>query len=115
MIEAILARRSIRKYTDEPITDLLGSSDRALRIAAANALARVGCITATPALRDRASRTPPRRYEEHFAIDEALAAIYDREGTGEAGSLAIAEEPAGSLALFEGPGGELSVVEGDEA
>ncbi len=76
---------------DEPITDLLGSSDRALRIAAANALARVGCITATPALRDRASRTSPRRYEEHFAIDEALAAIYDRDGTGEAGSLAIAE------------------------
>ncbi len=98
-----------------PLTDMLASTDRARRIAAANALARIGGIAATPALRAVAASGQLRRYDERFAVDEALAAIYDREGTGEAGSLAIAEEAAGSLALFEGPGGELAVVEGDEA
>lgn len=100
---------------DEPITDLLSSPARAVRVAAANALARVGSITATPALRDRASRTSSRRYEEHLAIEEALAAIYDRDGTGEAGSLAIAEDQAGSLAVVEAFDGELTVVEENDA
>jgi hypothetical protein len=89
----------------------LESFDPKLRVAAADALARVGSVSAVPKLKEAANS---ERDDLRRAAREAIAWIQARVPEGAAaGQLSLASAEAGQLSLAEPTSGRLSLAEPD--
>jgi len=107
---------------EPPLLEALRSDQGDLRVAAANALGRVGSVAAVLPLQEAAERF--RLGETHHAARQAIAAIQSRlqgatpgqlslAGT-EAGQLSLAETETGRLSLASDPAGRLSLGEEED-
>jgi HEAT repeat protein len=90
-----------------PLLESLGSDDAALRIAVAEALAKVGTAHAVVALKEAAAADPHHRALQR-AVRQAVVEIQSRLTGASPGQLSLASPAGGALSLSEADAGQLS-------
>ena len=109
-IEAARALGATSPTAERALIGELESDLQGLRLAAAQALGRVGTVAAVIPLKEMEARHPDDK-ELHRATRQAIAEIQSRLAGALPGQLSLAEGAAGQLSLTEGDAGKLSLAE----